>query len=179
MGFYATLDRDFWHVWRHYFPDTHSWLTSYVPFAFWVGSRLSLPRLQVLKYTAMASEEDLQAIRARNKLDIALYEWALARFRFPTRTLPDPEPNYPQPRTSNPANPYSNRPGLRFYDSYSEWMADHRGSVAAVASGVCLALACCCACCRFLCRLLRRLLESSWCPCCCTRASPKPKVLSV
>ena len=125
VGFYATLDRDFWHLWRHYFPNSHSWLTSWVPLAFWVGTIASLPRLQVLKYTATTPTNDLLAIRARNQLDIALYDWAVARFR----------------------------PGLTFYKGYDEWMSDHWGPVLAVAAVSCVTLYSCyhCCCC-FLCR---------------------------
>ena len=126
VGFYGTLDQDFWHLWRHYFPHTHDWLTAYVPLAFWLGSRLSLPRLEVLKYTATTPETDLAAIRERNQLDLALYAWAVARFR----------------------------PSLRFYAGYREWMADHLVSVLAMAAGCCVALFsscafcyCCCGCC--------------------------------
>ena len=136
VGFYATLDQDFWHLWRHFFPTTHSWLTSYVPFAFWIGTRLSIPRLQVLKYTSMTSQEDLSKIRGYNELDFALYEWAIERFR----------------------------PGLRLYSGYDEWMWDHLFAVLAMAMGCCCGMyscwgVCCClfrrrrylCCCYYLC----------------------------
>ncbi|CAE8676537.1 unnamed protein product, partial [Polarella glacialis] len=79
VGFYETLDEDFWELKERIFPEVK--LPYYIPFAFWVGSWLGLPRLRVLKFSAHLSQKDLDRISGFVNLDLQLYEWAKQRFK--------------------------------------------------------------------------------------------------
>ncbi|CAE8637082.1 unnamed protein product [Polarella glacialis] len=79
VGFYETLDADFWALKENIFPGVQ--LPRYVPAAFWLGAWLSLPRLRVLKFSAGLSDDALDCIRQHLDLDLELYEWALKRFK--------------------------------------------------------------------------------------------------
>ncbi|CAE8595848.1 unnamed protein product [Polarella glacialis] len=79
VGFYETLDADFWALKENIFPGVQ--LPRYVPAAFWLGAWLSLPRLRVLKFSAGLSDDALDCIRQHLDLDLELYEWPLKRFK--------------------------------------------------------------------------------------------------
>ncbi|CAE8620875.1 unnamed protein product [Polarella glacialis] len=79
VGFYETLDEDFWGLKERIFPEVQ--VPYYIPFAFWVGAWLGLPRLRVLKYSANLSQEELDKISGFVNLDLQLYEWAKQGFK--------------------------------------------------------------------------------------------------
>mmetsp|Transcript_38724 Transcript_38724/g.82374 ORF Transcript_38724/g.82374 Transcript_38724/m.82374 type:complete len:375 (+) Transcript_38724:98-1222(+) len=79
VGFYETLDTDFWRLKRELFPRPN--VAFYLPLLFRFRSLLSLPRLRVMRFSQSQSKEDLEVIREANQLDLALYEWARERFR--------------------------------------------------------------------------------------------------
>jgi len=78
VGFYESLDSDFWRLKDAIFP--HVKLPYYIPFAFWIGTWLSVPRLRVLKFSQYLSAKELEVIRAANKLDMELYKWAVRHY---------------------------------------------------------------------------------------------------
>mmetsp|Transcript_60266 Transcript_60266/g.132486 ORF Transcript_60266/g.132486 Transcript_60266/m.132486 type:complete len:386 (+) Transcript_60266:160-1317(+) len=78
VGFYESLDTDFWRLKDEIFP--HVVLARYVPYAFWIGTMLSVPRLRVLKFSQRLTAEELEDISKANKLDLELYDWALKTY---------------------------------------------------------------------------------------------------
>ena len=82
VGFYETLDDDFWTLWRDspIFSNVRH-LSQLLPFAFWVGTLAGRPRLRVRKYTDQLSAADRDALQLHNDLDVRLFDWARARFR--------------------------------------------------------------------------------------------------
>lgn len=79
VGFYETLNDDFWALKRTLFPSVS--LAYYIPFAFWITTWLALPRLRVLKYAANFTAAERAKIESYMLLDLELYEWAKDRFR--------------------------------------------------------------------------------------------------
>merc|ERR1712107_77724 len=79
VGFYESLDTDFWRLKQNVFPNVR--LASYIPFTFWFGTLLSIPRLRVTKFSHKLSATEISILEEHNKLDIALYEWARQRFK--------------------------------------------------------------------------------------------------
>jgi len=143
VGFYETLDVDFWHLKQTIFKDVS--LPYFVPWAFWFGTQISKPRLTSLKYSSQLTASQLAIIKERAALDIKLWEWARARYR----------------------------PDLVLYPDYTAWMHAHRFDVLkaaclALASLVCLCgcfclalRSCCKLCCWFFVRFQRGLDDQS------------------
>lgn len=116
VGFYEALDTDFWQLKQEVFPNVR--LPAYIPFAFWLGSLISLPRLRVTKFTQQLAASELEVLRRESHLDLALYEWARERFH----------------------------PELVLYSTYREYLLAQGPALVVVAllGAACAQLCCCC-----------------------------------
>lgn len=56
-------------------------MPNYIPYAFWLGTVVSLPRLKVLKFSAQLQQDELQSLREMLSLDMDLYNWAREHFK--------------------------------------------------------------------------------------------------
>ena len=115
VGFYETLDTDFWSLKQQLFPEVYHRAGSVVPLAFWFGTVLALPRIRVTKYAALWGESEVMKVRAVNHLDVKLFEWAWAKFR----------------------------PGVKLYPSYTAFMQDNALQVMLVSVIIMLPCALC------------------------------------
>lgn len=122
VGFYETLQEDFWRLKQTFFRDVS--VPFYIPLAFWFATVIASPRLVSLKYTSELSKPQMKVMMEQNALDIQLWEWARARYR----------------------------PNLVLYPNYEAWMRDHTLDLLAAAAVSLALLACCCTCFVVICR---------------------------
>jgi len=79
VGFYETLHDDFWRLKMEVLSEFS--IPNYIPYAFWLGTLVGLPRLKVLRYSAHMAPGELKSLHELLSLDMDLYSWAREHFK--------------------------------------------------------------------------------------------------